>query len=109
MNGQVSIGIAVAVIGGDGRLVPQVDGAVVHGFASTGRGGDGRARSTVAAIRGGGFALVVLAVRWLGHGDSDRVRRACRARGVACVIVAGGMTSVARVVRAFVDGGGRGA
>ena len=97
--------IAVAVIGGNGTFVPDVDGAVLHGFSSTRDGGNGRRRSAVVAIRGGGFVLVIVVVRWLAHGDSDSVRAACRRAGIPCRIVAGGMTAVARAVRAFVEGG----
>ena len=97
--------IAVAIIGGDGRIVPSIAGAVLEGFASTGDGGHARQRSAVAAIRGGAFALVVVAVRWVAHGDSERVRRACRSRGVPCRFVTGRSSALARVVRAFVAGG----
>lgn len=104
MDKGASSGISVAVIGGDGRHLT-IRGVALHRFESAGDGGIGRQRSMVAAIRGGRFALVVVVVRWLGHGDSERARQACRRNGVPCRVVAGGMTSVARVVRAFVDGG----
>lgn len=98
-----SVSVAVAVVGGHGAsVVPEVVGAVIRQFPSSGDGGNGRHQHTLAAIRAGSFALVVILVRWAGHADTDGVRRACRNTGVAFRVVTGGMTSVARVVRALV-------
>lgn len=98
--------VTVAVVGGDGvRALPAVDGAVVRRFASSGDGGRGGRRSVLAAIRARAFALVVVHARWMGHGDSEAVRRACRNTGVPCRVVTGGMSSVWRVLHAFVTQG----
>ena len=98
-----SIAIAVAVIGGDGAYVlPEVIGAVIRRFPSSGYGGNGRHQHALAAIRHGLFALVLVLIRWAGHSDTAGVRRASRNSGVPCRVVTGGMTSVARVVRAVV-------
>jgi hypothetical protein len=98
----------VAVVGGDGaRQVPLVAGAVICQFPSVREGGNGRQQHAIAAIRGGAFALVLVVVRWMGHSHCDNVRRACRRSGVPCLVVVGGMASVARVVEAFVAREGR--
>lgn len=98
-----SVSVAVAVVGGDGaHVLPDVIGAAIRQFPSSGFGGNGRHQHTLAAIRAGSFALVVILVRWSGHADSDGVRRACRNTGVPYRVVTGGMTSVARIVRALV-------
>jgi hypothetical protein len=95
--------MAVALVGGDGvRALPDVIGAAIRQYPSSADGGNGRHQHALAAIRHGSFALVVILVRGTGHADSDSVRRACRNSGVPLRVVTGGMTSVARIVRAFV-------
>ena len=102
-NGPVAASVAVAVVGGRrSPTIPDVVGAEVRHFPSSGYGGNGRHQSALAAIRGGGFALVLIVVRWMGHADSDGVRRACRNSGVRFRVVTGGMGSVARELRALV-------
>lgn len=100
---QTTTPIAVAVVGGDGvRAMPPVYGVVVRRFPSSGDRGIRGRRSALAAIRAGSFALVVIHVRWMSHGDSECLRRVCRNTGIAYRVVPGGMGSVWRVVNAFV-------
>lgn len=95
--------IDIAVVGGDGvRALAAVVGVNVRRFPSSGDAGRGALRSALAAIRAGAFALVVVHARWMGHGDSESLRRLCRNLGVPCRVVTGGMTTVWRVLQAFV-------
>lgn len=90
---------AVAVVGGDGgRAMPPLTGWEVRRYSSGRYGGHGPINKLIAAIERGSVALVVLLTRWMGHSESDRIRRACRAAGVRCLLAPGGSSSVGRLL-----------
>lgn len=98
--------ITVAVVGGDGvRALPAVEGAMLRRFPSSRDDGKGGRRIALAAIRAGGFALVLIQARWMGHRDSERLRRTCRNSGGPYRVVTGVMSTVWRVLHAFVARG----
>jgi hypothetical protein len=68
----------------------------VRRFGSTRCHGNGSLKRLLSAIAAGGFEVVILLARWLGHPASERVRAACRAAHVRCHTVAGGDTSAMR-------------
>lgn len=98
--------IQIAVVGGDAtRELPPVEGASIRRFPSSRDGGNGGHRSALAAIRSGSVALVIIHVRFMGHGDSHNLREVCRKARVPCRLITGGMTTVSRAIGAFVTAG----
>ena len=76
----------VLVFGGDNRKLARDLAGLDHLelFGSTGQTGQGELRRVSAALRAGAVQQVCLVIRWAGHGEIDKIRKLCRALGVAC-------------------------
>lgn len=92
--------IVIAVVGGEVMHALRALGVAVRRFDGSDRG---QRTSAIAAIGSDTLAGVVIWARWLGHDDSDAVRRACCQNEVPHRVVIGGTSAVARSVRALVE------
>lgn len=77
----------VAVFGGDGRALPTGTAEDARVFQSPRDGGNGELRRLEAALRGGGFARVVIVTRWNAHSATTKVRALCRRLGIPVELV----------------------